>query len=732
MTAQTDTGGRVRMSGWVTVLVDLTNQGAELSAELVVEPAGREYRPQYVVPLTLPAGARKRVPVDLPAGQMSDIAVTLRSGGQMVATQTINVSTLPPGANFIAVLSDDELGVPGLSQLAGKGESLVQVARLDAAGFPHKGALLDNYNVVALSRFDTGKLSPEQLRALEAWVGRGGTLLLSGGPEWKRTLAPLPASLVPVEVTGVAEASLQAVADLGGKPIAANAPVSTGMVRRGQVLATAGSFPLVVVDRVGAGRVIYQAFDPALEPMVAWPGQATYLERLLGQAVAEEVFDRGNPMDMMGGALQRLPGLALPSPLVLGSLLGGYLLLVGPVTYWILKRRDRREWAWFTVPALSLLFVGGIYAAGYSKQVSVISHLITVTRLAPGAQAASLESYVGVYAPSRTEMAVAVGGNRLVRALEMGRGGMEQGVSARVVAGDQTRLELLGMNNYSMRGFLVQQDATVNGGVALTDVAFTAAGSLTARVVNRLGQDLQNVAVTAGGDWARIGTVAAGQTSDPFTLDLATGGLQGFKNGIPFFPADGGSGMTMVDDRRQQVLSAIFGWDGSGLPAGSLAVVGWTGEPLVAPDLPELGRQTSGTNLVYLQMPIPVDAERGDVPPGVIVGGRTGGAGFGRSPYGYSLSQGTHAFRFVLPPLDPARVAELNLHLPVMANGGTYTLRLRDPKTGQMETLNARSVQSIANWQRFVGPGSVVELEIDVADHLEIAAPSISVKGVGR
>lgn len=731
MTAQTDTGGRVRMSGWVTVLVDLTNQGAELSADLVVEPAGREYRPQYVVPLTLPAGARKRVPVDLPAGQMSDIAVTLRSGGQVIATQTINVSTLPPGAQFVAVLSDDELGVPGLSQLAGKGESLVQVARLDAAGFPHKGALLDNYNVVVLSRFDTGKLSPEQLKALETWVGRGGTLLLSGGPEWKRTLAPLPASLVPVEVTGVAEASLQALADLGGKPLAANAPVSTGRVRRGQVLAAAGSVPLVVVDRVGAGRVIYQAVDPALEPLVAWPGQATYLERLLGQAVAEEVFDRGNPMDMMGGALQRLPGLALPSPLVMGSLLGGYLLLVGPVTYWILKRRDRREWAWFTVPALSLLFVGGIYAAGYSKQVSVISHLITVTRLAPGTQAASLESYVGVYAPSRTEMEVAIGGDRLVRALDMGRGGMEQGVSARVVAGDRTRLELLGMNNYSMKGFVVQQDATVAGGITLTGATITPEGNLTARVVNHLQQEVQDVAVTIGGTWVRVGTVGAGQTSEPFTIGMTVNGPGVFKGGVPFFPVDGGSGPSMTDDRRQQVLVSIFGWEGTGLPAGNLAVVGWTAQPLVAPDLPELGRQTSGTNLVLLQMPIPVDSERGDIPPGAVVGVRTGGAGFGRSPYGYSLAQGTHSFRFVLPPLDPARVAEMNLHLSIV-NGGNYTLRLRNAKTGQMVTLNALSVQKIDDWQQFVGPGSVVELEIDVAEHLEMAAPSISVKGVGR
>jgi hypothetical protein len=68
-TAQVANEGRVRPDGWTTVLVDLNNQGAELSGELVVDATNMgsgDNHPEFVVPLTLPAGGKKRVPVSIP------------------------------------------------------------------------------------------------------------------------------------------------------------------------------------------------------------------------------------------------------------------------------------------------------------------------------------------------------------------------------------------------------------------------------------------------------------------------------------------------------------------------------------------------------------------------------------------------------------------------------------------------------------------------------------------
>ena len=59
-------------------------------------------------------------------------------------------------------------------------------------------------------------------------------------------------------------------------------------------------------------------------------------------------------------AVSNLPSLALPPIGGLLVLLFGYIVLVGPVNYLVLRRLDRREWAWFTVPALIVVFTVGV------------------------------------------------------------------------------------------------------------------------------------------------------------------------------------------------------------------------------------------------------------------------------------------------------------------------------------------------------------------------------------
>ena len=63
-------------------------------------------------------------------------------------------------------------------------------------------------------------------------------------------------------------------------------------------------------------------------------------------------------------AVSNLPSLALPP---LGGLLGiliGYIALIGPLNYIILRRLDRREWAWITMPILIVGFAVGAYGFG--------------------------------------------------------------------------------------------------------------------------------------------------------------------------------------------------------------------------------------------------------------------------------------------------------------------------------------------------------------------------------
>ena len=53
-------------------------------------------------------------------------------------------------------------------------------------------------------------------------------------------------------------------------------------------------------------------------------------------------------------ALSNLPSLEVPPAELLLAVLVGYILLIGPISYLVLRRLDRRELAWVTAPLLVL------------------------------------------------------------------------------------------------------------------------------------------------------------------------------------------------------------------------------------------------------------------------------------------------------------------------------------------------------------------------------------------
>lgn len=730
--------GRAKPNTWITVIVELTNQGADLTGELIVKPTqpkeaggGWDRFPEYVVPVTLPAGGKKKVPVEVPLQQWNKVLVTLRAAGAEVAAETVTLTMLPGDASLIGVLSAGELGIPALNRSGQPANS--HVVRLDADTLPVRAALLEHYDVIALSRFDTATLSKEQLQALEAWVGKGGTLLLAGGPEWRRTFAGLPPALVPVAVTGAGDTDLAPLGALVDKPLKGTGPVSQGRLLRGQALAKSGDTVLLAQEKVGAGKVVYLAADPDLEPLAAWPGQGDLYARFAGSSRAAR-FDWGGDMDgMMAGALQRIPGLGLPAVSTVALLLVGYLLLVGPVNYIVLKRMDRREWAWLSVPLISVLFVGAVYGLSVGRRTPLLSHIITVTELAPGTGTGAMKTYVGLYAPSQNSLSVPVENARLVKPLFYG-GGPESGPTGRVRSGDRTTVELLGFNNYTMKGFTMEHDVTV-GGLELTDVSYDGI-KVTGRLLNRLNQPVRDIRLFTQMNSVEIGSLEAGARSEPFELAFSGGILNpkmAMRGGMPpgVFVASGGPQDETVY-RREQIWNATLGYGNRQSMPGTITVGGWTDSPLGEVKLPDLGRVHQGGNLVWAALPIPLDPERGDIPPGVILGVPSGGS-FGRSPAGYHLQPGSSTFVFQVPPLNPARVAEVNLLVGIFGDiGQVATLSAKDRTSGAWVELKPDPQQVLADWQRFIGPEGVLEVRLESRAHFEMAAPTISVKGVAR
>lgn len=144
---------------------------------------------------------------------------------------------------------------------------------------------------------------------------------------------------------------------------------------------------------------------PGMEAEVEWygvgEGEVLALESLSGQsarlwasllrpvplAVDRQFGFRERPLSLTQAALAvetETPGYPwLPLVVV------GYAVVVGPVNLWILRRRRKVEWAWFTIPAVGLLGVVAFWIVGASGVNQAFWSHGTVQVAGPSAEARS-------------------------------------------------------------------------------------------------------------------------------------------------------------------------------------------------------------------------------------------------------------------------------------------------------------------------------------------------------
>lgn len=209
---------RYRDGDWIPVQVTLKNPGSDFNGSIALNiPAPysgysntqSSSTNRYQQTISLSTGAQKQVTLYVPlmlgaVGATQTIGVDLLdTNGQKIATQTSTLRSLGPNDILVGVLSDQTSGITALGQVTQPNQTAsVFEEPLNATNMPKSAAVLKNFDMIVLDNFTTSSLSKDQFTALENWVSQGGNLVVVGGPEWRRTLSPLPASLLPVDIAG--------------------------------------------------------------------------------------------------------------------------------------------------------------------------------------------------------------------------------------------------------------------------------------------------------------------------------------------------------------------------------------------------------------------------------------------------------------------------------------------------------------------------------------------------
>jgi hypothetical protein len=536
--------GAYRLGEWFPVVVTIANDGPDVRGVLEWRFAGRPDEPAFQRPIDLPRGSRKRVTLDVYANDLVRSGqLRLLDGALVLDEQTTPLEAVDQGRFLILVVSSDAALLNSLNSIALPAVSGATVRHLDVAALPESAASLRGVNALFLHDVDTAPLSQAQRDALARWVQVGGQLVVSGGGGGQRTVAGL-ADLLPADVTG--EVSQGDLGALGTLAEAAPPPVTGAALSVARPRATAESLPpeaaLLFRWPRGAGAVTFTTFD--LAGLRGWDGEPRLWGRLLAplEMLAPGFDARQRRLNLLQSSL-RLPSLGLPSAVTLFCFLIGYIFVIGPLNYLMLRRLRRLEWAWMTVPAAVLLFATGLYIIGFGGRggQSQISQ-IAVVQGSEGDARGFVTSFVGLFSPRRASYTLGFPPETLISEVRTFNDLI--GDTAIVRQGDAgAEVPDVLVDVGSVRTFMAEGAAVVPLSVQ-SDLSGDQQ-QITGEIRNAGSQPLEDVLVVRGSAFQSLGTIAPGASRQ---VSL------GLNRNFPWGVNMSRSGLF----ERQQILSALF------------------------------------------------------------------------------------------------------------------------------------------------------------------------------
>ena len=591
--------GHFKFGEWLPLRVTLANDGPPIRAELRADTTESGGQTTFVAPVELPTGARKRVTLYvMPPSFAKAVRVRLMDGSRELDSQSVTVR-LERNVNYIVGLivprTEPFAVMNGLTlnsdvntqQFKGRSPSYprpVTIVALSLLDVPDRPEGLRALDAIIISGVDTSSLTPEQGQALQGWVEQGGRLILGGGAGAARTLSGLPDALAGewrLSSAGATEiSSLEALTQFAGQTVRVPGPFVVTWASGGRGLIVQDKQVLLAERSVGAGVASYSALDLAGSPFDAWAGTSRFWEKLLMPGSnftgPVDVSPRIMRANSIASALQNLPALELPSIRWLAALLIVYTLIVGPVNYVVLRRLRKLEWGWITIGALTALFSIGAFALGHTMRGGeVIVNKLSVLELNTSVPSAPMQSYVGIFSPSRRAYTLSFPGRALVMPLypegSPWRSPTSDLGAAELVQGDPAQARGIQVNQWAMQGFQTESSAPAGWRIesALTFEGDRVRGTLT----NYTGETIQGAALVYGNRFVQLDDLASGAQEN---LDHL---LQQGQSSFPYFLIEkqvGPQGPSREYQLRQQLLSSYFQTYGGPTQAPTRpTLIGW-------------------------------------------------------------------------------------------------------------------------------------------------------------
>ena len=642
--------GHARVGSWMAIDIHVTNEGPAISGELRLS-GGSQGRTRFGTRVDLPTQSDKTYRLFAqPPAFGREIEVSLVDGDTTIATTKAAFTAHDATQLVVGIVAERPGDIIGdLDLLPNQNNIAPLTVPLNVEDLPARVEAWGILDRLIWQDTDTSRLSTEQLDAMRGWVAGGGRLVIVGGTAGPSSLSAFPDVLLPYRPTATTDVEPAAlVALLGEIPNNATAlPALSGELNGGRALASVGDLAVAADRAYGSGSATIVGFDPT----ASW---------ITGTSLAEGMWRRLLPTRSIGGpivgddsqivsAASQLPSLALPPVGGLIALLGTYILLIGPINYLVLRRLDRREWAWVTMPILIVAFAAGAYGFGSLLRGSdLIVNEVAIVRGSPGATDGTAQIYLGVFSPSRGTYQLRVPGGALLSSpVSDFMGGDGTAATLDVLQGDPAQVRDLGVGFGSLR--TVRAETAVTVPLVQADLRLED-GHLRGTVKNASDEVLLKPAVVLGGTVAKLADLAPGASAN---VDVALQAVQMGQQlsdkivGPVFFGNPGQMGddaarmyarHTIVD---QLSFDPMFGFTGQ-LPSDGPVILAWADRELLSVQIEGAVPRRTGNVLWFLPTDVAISGTttfRNDLIRSTVIS--SDAAFFNKDPFSINFGRGT-------------------------------------------------------------------------------------------
>ncbi|MBB6443807.1 hypothetical protein [Bacillus benzoevorans] len=385
--------GKVKTGRGFPLQITVENTGPSFNGDLLID-----YYPSHntggtlAVHLDLPKNSTKTYIIsvpgmtpDHPAQYQKKSAVHLYSGdwkdGKEVSfsgNKTLPLKYIEFDKQVIGIISGNIDRLKELKTISTMNNRPIEIVELQNSQIPKQALGLEMIDYLLVDDYILTKLNDDQQEAIRTWVNNGGVFIAGGSPHAAQSFGKL-AELLPIKMNAEVQVNSGFLKDGNREDPAFNElTVFTGSVEKdAEVVSESGGIATVMKKNFGMGTVMQTGFSLGDEPLASWKGYGEWFYEVLMQGADKPSVAAGPYGPDVYGALyyefaeinEYFPASHFSIWQLVGLLLGYFIILV-PILYFILKKLDKREHAWWIIPSLSIVMSAAIFGIGAKDRIA--------------------------------------------------------------------------------------------------------------------------------------------------------------------------------------------------------------------------------------------------------------------------------------------------------------------------------------------------------------------------